>query len=53
MELYNLAQDISEKNDLAAAQTERVKTMRARLDEFVKDAKPLGGALPGAGAEEK
>ncbi len=53
MELYNLAQDVSEKNNLAAAQPERVQTMRARLDEFVKDAKPLGGPLPGAGAEEK
>jgi arylsulfatase A-like enzyme len=53
MELYHLAQDISEKHDLAAAQPERVKAMRARLDELVKDAKPLGGPLPGAGGDEK
>ena len=32
VELYNLAEDISEKTNLAAAQPERVKQMRARLD---------------------
>lgn len=48
MELYNLAMDISEKHDLAGAQPERVKAMQARLDELTKDAKPLGGPLPGA-----
>ncbi len=51
MELYNLAEDISEKHNLAAAQPERVKEMRARLDELTKDSKPLGGPLPGAGTE--
>ena len=51
MELYNLAKDISEKNNLAAAEPERVKAMRARLDELTKDAKPLGGPLPGANKE--
>jgi len=51
MELYNLAKDISEKHDLAAAQPERVKEMRAQLDELTKDARPLGGPLPGADKE--
>ena len=32
VELYNLAEDIGEKTNLAAAQPERVKQMRARLD---------------------
>jgi len=51
MELYNLATDISEKNDLAASQPERVKAMRARLDEITQDATPPGGPLPSAGKE--
>ncbi len=46
MELYNLAEDISEKNDLAATQPQRVKELRARLDELTKDAVPLGGSSP-------
>ncbi len=52
MELYHLAKDISEKHDLAAAEPQRVKAMRARLDELTKDAKPLGGPLPGAKKED-
>jgi arylsulfatase A-like enzyme len=45
--LYNLADDISEKHDLAAAQPRRVTAMRARLDELMKDAvKPLGATTP-------
>ena len=40
VELYNLADDISETNDLAAAQPERVKAMRARLDGMLKGAAP-------------
>ncbi|WP_309710377.1 arylsulfatase [Armatimonas sp.] len=47
MELYNLATDISEKRNLADSQPERVKEMRAQLDALTKDAKPLGGPLPG------
>jgi arylsulfatase A-like enzyme len=47
MELYNLAKDVSEKQNLASAEPERVKEMRARLDALLKDAKPLGGPLPG------
>lgn len=34
MELYDLAHDPEEKTDLAAAQPERVKTMRAQLDKW-------------------
>ena len=42
MELYNLAADISESRNLAASEPERVKSMRARLDAFLKDAVPPG-----------
>ncbi len=38
VELYNLANDISEKNDLADTNPEKVKELRARLDQFVADA---------------
>jgi len=47
VELYNLAADLAEKQDLASAQPERVKAMRARLDDLTKDAVPPGGPLPG------
>lgn len=46
MELYNLAKDISEKHDLAAAEPGLVKQMRAHLNALTKDAVPLGGPLP-------
>lgn len=35
-ELFNLATDVSERNDLAAAQPERVKAMVALWDEYAK-----------------
>jgi len=38
VELYNLADDLSEKNNLAAAHPERVKELRTRLNEFMKGA---------------
>ena len=38
VELYNLAEDISEKHDLAAAQPDKVNELRARLNEFTKGA---------------
>ncbi len=38
IELYNLANDISEKQDLAAANPEKVKELRARLAVFMQDA---------------
>ncbi|WP_309715327.1 sulfatase-like hydrolase/transferase [Armatimonas sp.] len=42
LELYNLADDISEKNNLAASHPEKVKELRLRLDAFLKDAVPSG-----------
>lgn len=44
MQLYNLSLDPGEKNDLAPQQPERVATMRAKLDELLKDAVPPGNA---------
>jgi arylsulfatase A-like enzyme len=40
--LYNLADDPSESKNLAAAQPDRVKGMRTRLAELLKDAVPSG-----------
>ena len=40
--LYNLADDPSESKNLADAQPERVKAMRTRLAELLKDAVPSG-----------
>ncbi len=51
IELYNLAKDISEKQNLAESKPERVKELRAKLDELTKDAVPLGGPQPGADKE--
>lgn len=49
MELYNIASDISEKNDLAREQPQKVKELRERYDQHAKAAvKPLAG-----GAEEE
>lgn len=42
IELYNLATDLAEQHDLAAAQPERVQAMRARLNEFLAHAVPSG-----------
>lgn len=41
-ELYNLAADIGEKNNLAAANPEKVKELHARLKALMKDAVPPG-----------
>ena len=40
--LYDLSADPSEAKNLAEAQPERVKAMRARLAELLKDAVPSG-----------
>lgn len=40
VELFNLASDMSEKNNLAATHPEKVKELRARYDEFAKQAVP-------------
>lgn len=42
--LYHLTEDPGETRNLAAAQPERVKAMRARLAELLKDAVPPGNA---------
>jgi arylsulfatase A-like enzyme len=43
VELYNLATDIGETNDLATAEPARAEEMRARLNALIKDAVPPGG----------
>jgi hypothetical protein len=54
VELYNLADDISETNNLATAQPDRVKAMRARLDAMMKDAAPsLAGTSSKSGAPQE
>lgn len=47
VELYHLAEDLSEKNNLAAAQPDKVKEMRSILRERLKDA-----AAPGDPADK-
>ena len=42
VELYNLADDVSESKNLAATHPGKVKQLRARLDAFLKDAAPPG-----------
>lgn len=46
LELYNLAEDISESRNLAATNPEKLKELSARLDTLLKDAVPPGE--PGA-----
>ncbi len=41
-ELYNLADDIAEKKNLADSQPEKAKELRAKLDALLKDAVPSG-----------
>jgi arylsulfatase A-like enzyme len=41
-ELYNLATDTGEKTNFAGQEKDRLVTMRARLDELLKDAVPEG-----------
>lgn len=53
VELYNLAEDIGETKDLAAAKPEKVKELRARLDAFLQDAVPPGGGPASKGAKRK
>nr|WP_206170896.1 sulfatase [Phragmitibacter flavus] len=43
MELFNLKDDLSETNDLAGAQPDRVKELKAKLDEWIKE---VGGLMP-------
>ena len=47
VELFNLAQDLSEKHNLAAAEPEKVKELRARYDALAKQAaKPSNQTKP-------
>lgn len=48
--LYNLADDIGEKNDLASKEPGRLATMRAKLAEMLKDAATPGQMNHEAGA---
>jgi hypothetical protein len=50
LELYNLAADISEKQDLADAQPDKAKELRAELDKWLSGAVAPGQA---AGAASK
>jgi arylsulfatase A-like enzyme len=47
VELFNLAQDLSEKHDLSAENPEKVKDLRARYDVFAKQAAtPRNAPMP-------
>lgn len=50
--LYNLAADIGEKNDLSAANPEKVKELRALLDGWMANA-VASGAVPAAAGADK
>lgn len=52
-QLYNLETDISEKNDLANKEKERAATMRAKLEELLKDAASEGNLGKEAAAPRK
>jgi arylsulfatase A-like enzyme len=43
MELYNLVDDIAEKNNLATTHPEKLAEMRTRLDALIKNAVAAGG----------
>lgn len=43
-QLYNLADDIGETNNLAGEQRERVETMRTQLEQFISDGRSTPGA---------
>ncbi|MHB8901423.1 MAG: arylsulfatase B [Thermoguttaceae bacterium] len=51
IELYNLAADLGEQNNLAEREPERVATLQRKLDEWLKSAVP-SGAPQGAAASE-
>lgn len=52
VELYDLAHDLGEKNNLAAAHPEKVRELRAHYDRFQKTAVP-SGEKPVAAAKKK
>ena len=53
VELYNLADDLGETKNLAAAQPEKVKELRARLAAFLHDAVKPGQLAAGGPAPRK
>lgn len=49
VELYNLAEDVSEKNDLAASLSEKAKELKVRYDALAREAvAPKSGPKPNA-----
>lgn len=52
-ELYNLASDLGEQNNLASDQPEKVKELRARFEAAVKNAVPSGAVPAKAGKGQK
>jgi len=53
VELYNLTDDIGERNNLAASRPDKVKELRTRLAMFLKDAAPPGNSVAQAAAGKK
>ena len=53
VELYNLAEDIGERKNLAAAHPDKVKELRTRLDALLKNAVPPGNAVATRTARKK
>ncbi len=53
VELYNLSDDIGERNNLAPSRPEKVKELRTRLALFLKDAAPSGNTAAQAGTGKK
>jgi arylsulfatase A-like enzyme len=52
-ELYNLAADLGESQDLAAAQPGKLAELRAKLDARLTDAVPPGGGIAAGGERKK
>jgi ligand-binding sensor domain-containing protein len=54
VELFNLAEDLGEKNNLAEKQPDKVRELTARLDAFAKEAvSPILNPKPAGGKKEK
>lgn len=53
LELYNLATDLGEKNNLATSNSEKVSELRGRLDAWMKDAVPPGSSVLPVSAKKR
>ena len=53
VELYNLADDVGEKRNLAATHPEKVKELRTRLDQLLANAVPLGSSKAKGGKMDR